>query len=462
MADRHHDRHRRRPRDGLSQSSEDDEESTMSEAATNGLIAAATGRRRPAWLRGPRADLGDYGQGQFAVDYEERPDQYALREARVERVQEMLRASNLDALLVWKDENVRYLTGMRAQLIAGKSALLNGCLLLPEGAPIMLISGGDLQRSQAAMPWIREFHAIPILEAPGLITGMVERTLKPLLQRYELDAGRIGIDECSYIQVQTLERTLPDLQLDDGDSLMQNARLIKMAEEIAIMEEASAIAEAVTESAMAAVGPGVRENEVVAAAMHTLYRLGGEMSHVTTPFVASGEHMSPPNRICSDKIIREGDLVFIDIGAMWGGYFSDMGRTTICGKPSRPQQDVYTTVYHSLEAGRKAMKPGNTNDDVAEAIVGVARDRGLADHFISLFIGHGVGAGANEPPYIGEDLPGAESVPLEVGMTFAVEPLIWVPGIRGGGGVRLEDTIMVDHDGGRALTRTAFDERLLV
>jgi Xaa-Pro aminopeptidase len=435
----------------------------MTVNGVNGLhIAAAGTRRRPGWLREARADLGAFGHGQFAVDYEERADQYALREARQGRAQEQLKASGLDALLVFKDENVRYLTGMRAQLIAGKSALLNGCLLLPDGPPIMLISGGDLQRAQAAMPWVKEFHPIPILEARGLIAGMVERTLKPLLEAHGLDAATVGVDECSYALVQRLNRELPDLTLDDGDHVMQSARLIKMAEEIAVMEEAAAIAEAVTETAFKTIAPGVRENEVVAEAMRTLFRLGGEMAHVTTPFVASGEHMSPPNRICSDKIIREGDLVFIDIGAMWGGYFADMGRTTVCGTPSRAQQEVYTTVHDALEAGRRLMRPGNTNDDVAEAIVGVARERGLAEHFISLYIGHGVGAGANEPPYIGESLPGAESVELVFGMTFAVEQLIWVPGIRGGGGVRLEDTIMVDHDGGRALTRTAFDEKLLL
>ena len=91
-----------------------------------------------------------------------------------------------------------------------------------------------------------------------------------------------------------------------------------------------------------------------------------------------------------------------------------------------------------------------------------AREHGLADHFISLFIGHGLGIGSNEPPYIGEALEGAETVVLERGMTFALEPLIWLPGIRGGGGVRLEDTIVVEDDGGHPLTRTAFDERLLL
>jgi Xaa-Pro aminopeptidase len=147
---------------------------------------------------------------------------------------------------------------------------------------------------------------------------------------------------------------------------------------------------------------------------------------------------------------------------MWNGYFSDVGRTVICGRPHRRQQEVYTAVYESLMAGTAAMKPGNTNDDVADAITGVAEEHGLADNFISLFIGHGVGAGANEPPYVGEKLEGAASVPLEVGMTLALEPLIWVPGVRGGAGVRLEDTIMVDEHGGRALTRTAFDERLIL
>jgi Xaa-Pro dipeptidase len=255
---------------------------------------------------------------------------------------------------------------------------------------------------------------------------------------------------------------MPGLELADGDAVMHAARLIKFPEEIALMEEASAIAEAVTQSAIEAVRPGVRETDVVAEAMHTLFRLGGEYAHVMTPFVASGEHMSPPNRISSDKIIREGDLVFIDIGAQWSGYFSDIGRTVICGQPSRRQQEVYTTVHEALQAATGVMAAGRTNDDVARAVREVAARRGLAGNFISLFVGHGVGMGSNEPPYIGEDLPGAETVTLQEGMVFAVEPLIWVEGIRGGGGVRLEDTILVTPEGGRPLTRLGWDSRLLL
>jgi Xaa-Pro aminopeptidase len=426
------------------------------------MTVRLNGAVRPAAAGRARDDLGAFAFGPGTMDWEARADPAALRDARVARVQALLADSAADALLVWKDENVRYLTGLRAQIISGKSSVLNGCLLLRGRGPILLCSGGDLERARVGMPWIEEFHAIPIQEAGGLIGGTVEHTIVPLLRAAGLDDGSVAIDQAPISMLRHLDRTLPDLDVEDGDAIMLEARRIKFREEIAFMEEASAIAEAVTQTAIDAVRVGVREYDVVAEAMHTLYRLGGEMPHVATPFVASGEHMSPPTRLATDKIIRDGDLVFIDIGAMWNGYLSDVARATICGRPSRRQQEIYTAVHDALAAGTAAMKADNTNDDVAAAVRGAAAEHGLERHFISLFIGHGVGIGTNEPPYIGESLDGAETVVLECGMTFALEPLIWVPGVRGGGGVRLEDTIMVDLEGGRPLSRTAFDERLLL
>ncbi len=370
-------------------------------------------------------------------------------------------ARGLDCLLCWKDENVRYLTGLRAQIIAGKSALLNGCLVFAEGPPTLLASGGEIQRAQNVMPWIHEMHTIPIMEAAGLVAGVVEQTIKPILAGRGLAHARLGLDESGYTLIAALHELMPGLRVTDGDAVMQAARRIKFPEEIALLQEASAIAEAVTQTAIDAIRPGVRETDVVAEAMHTLFRLGGEYAHVMTPFVASGEHMSPPNRIASDKIIRAGDLVFIDIGAQWSGYFSDIGRTVICGEPSRRQREIYRAVHAALNAATKELVSGRTNDDVARAVREVAAEHQLAHNFISLFIGHGVGMGSNEPPYIGEDSPGAETVTLADGMVFAVEPLIWVDGIRGGGGVRLEDTILVTPHGGHALTRLGWDEKLL-
>ena len=409
-----------------------------------------------------RQDLGAYAHGAFGVDYEARIDFAALREERLERATARLAESSLDALLLWKDENVRFLTGLRPQIIQGKSALLNGCLLKADGSLVLFCSGGEVDRVRNVMPWIEQVETVPIMEARGLIAGTVEEVIAPVVERLGLDGAAIGLDELAYAQVQELNRVFPSVTLGDGDAVMQSARLVKSALELAVMQEACAIAEAVTESAIAAVKPGVREYDVVADAMHTLYRLGGEMAHLATPFVASGEHMSPPNRFASDKLIREGDLVFIDIGAMWNGYYADMGRTVICGEPNARQQEVFTAVRHALAAATDAMRPGNTNDDVAATVREQGAKGGFGDSFLSLFIGHGIGVGANEPPYVGEALPGAETVELEAGMTMAIEPLIWVPGVPGGGGVRLEDTIVVAEGGGASLTRTAFDERLLI
>lgn len=204
----------------------------------------------------------------------------------------------------------------------------------------------------------------------------------------------------------------------------------------------------------------IRKNKIAAESMRTLFRLGGEYAHVVTTFVASGEHLVPPNRISSDTIVREGDLVFPDIGASWAGSFGDVARTTVCGKPSQRQQEGYTVVYRGLPAGIEQIGHGRTIG--AHAIRVAAAEYGLADHVVSLFIDHGVGMGANEPPYIGEVLPGAPEYEFEPGMVFAVELLSSIPGPTGGGVVRLEKMVMITDGDAHVLSRALFDDDLLV
>jgi Xaa-Pro dipeptidase len=403
-----------------------------------------------------------FARGQFQVGYEERIDLGQLRRKRVAKAQAERQVDELDAILVWKDENVRYLTDLRPQLISCKSTALNGALLTSDDAPVLFCSGGERDRVKQTMPWITEVHTIPIIEHDGLIRGFVTNTLVPVLTEHGLESARIGIDECNTVLMLELQKQLPNVEVCDGDSAMLRARRIKLPEELQIIEEACAIGDSVTQTGLDAVHAGVREMEVAAEAMRTLFRLGGEYAHVMTPFVASGEHMAPPHRISSDKIIRNGDIVFIDIGACWGGYYGDIARATICGKPSREQQEIYTAVYRGLQAGIQKMRPGYTNADAASAIRETVGEYGYGDRFLSLFIGHGVGIGANEPPYIGEDLPGAPVVEFEPGMVFAVEPLVWVDGVRGGGGVRLEEMVQITEGEAHVMSRAPFEDRLLL
>ena len=403
-----------------------------------------------------------FARGPFHVGYERRVDLEALRQKRIAKADEQRRAAGLDALLVWKDENCRYLTDLRPQLIAGKTTALNGALLLEGKAPILFCSGGERDRVDRTMPWIEEAHTIPIIEEKALVNGMVKDILGPVLRDHGLAEARIGLDESNTVFTKALARHFPKLAVEDGDTPMQQARKIKLPGEIVLLEEATALADAVTATATAAVADGVRECEVAAEAMRTLFRLGGEYAHVMTPFVASGEHMAPPHRICSDKLIRHGDIVFIDIGAAWGGYFGDVARTIICGKPSEEQKKIYTAVYQGLKVGIDEMRPGRTNKDAADALIRTADKYGLGGRFLSLFIGHGVGIGANEPPYIGETLPGAPTYEFQPGMVFAVEPLIWVEGVRGGGGVRLEEMVLVTDGPPHVMSRAPFDETLML
>ena len=403
-----------------------------------------------------------FARGPFHVGYERRVDLDALRQKRIAKADEQRRQAGLDALLVWKDENCRYLTDLRPQLIAGKTTALNGALLVEGRAPIVFCSGGERDRIDRTMPWVKEVHTIPIIEEKALVAGLIRDILGPVLREHRLTDAKLGLDESNMVFYKALTNHFPKMKVEDGDTPMQQARLVKLDEEIALIEEATAIADAVCATATAAVADGVRECEVAGEAMRTLFRLGGEYAHVMTPFVASGEHMAPPHRICSDKLIRHGDVVFIDIGGAWCGYFGDMARTVICGEASKEQRKIYIAVYEGLQAGIAEMRPGRTNKDAADAVIKAADKHGLGGRFLSLFIGHGVGIGANEPPYIGETLPGAPTYEFKPGMVFAVEPLIWVEGVRGGGGVRLEEMVLVTENGPHVMSRAPFDRKLML
>lgn len=400
-----------------------------------------------------------YGMGSFAVDWEQRYDFDRLRRDRVGRAQAAMVDAGVDGLLLWKMENVRYVTSLRSQIIAGKASILNGVLLAQEGPPVLLASGGEVDKARF-MPWLGAVHAIPIMEQRDLVEGFVREILAPLLHEHGIDRGRLGIDQATITLIELLGEHLPETRIVDGDLPMQEARMIKTPEEIAIVEEACAIGDSVTQRALDETKAGRRECEIAGDAMQTLYYLGGEMPHVVTPYVSSGEHMAPPHRFATDKILRNKDLCFIDIGAMWNGYFADIGRCTVVGRPTDRQRQVYQAVYDGLHAGIEQMRPGNTTEHVASAVRRGVAAYGLEENLFSLFIGHGIGAGANEPPYIGETLPGARPAELRAGMLFAIEPLVWVED-SGGVGVRIEDMVLVTEDGPRVLSRVAYEDALL-
>ena len=199
-----------------------------------------------------------YARGPSNVDWEDRVDIARLRRDRVRAVRDALDASSLDGLLLWKDENVRYLTSLRAQLIAGKMTSLNGVLLTRGNEPMLLCSGGEIDKASFGMSWLTAAHPIPIMEQRELVDGFVTATLAPLLGDAGLTTARIGVDQVNFSLVESLRDHLPDVELADGDSLMQRVRLVKTPDELAIIEEACAIGDSVTQRAIEGTRAGRR------------------------------------------------------------------------------------------------------------------------------------------------------------------------------------------------------------
>lgn len=171
-----------------------------------------------------------FAQGPFSVGYEQRVDVAALRNKRIAKADAQRRAAGLDALLVFKDENCRYLTDLRPQLIAGKSTALNGALLVEGREPILFCSGGERDRVDRTMPWIKEAHTIPIVEEKALIDGLVKDILGPVLRKHGLVDAKVGLDEANMVFAKALASHFPKLNVEDGDTPMQSARRIKLPE----------------------------------------------------------------------------------------------------------------------------------------------------------------------------------------------------------------------------------------
>ncbi len=150
-----------------------------------------------------------FAQGPFHVGYERRVDLAALRAKRIARAEAERRAAGLDALLVWKDENCRYLTDLRPQLIAGKSTALNGALLVDGSPPILFCSGGERDRVDRTTPWIEKAHTIPIIEEKALVEGLVRKILGPVIRECGLTQSKLGLDEANAVFTKALAAEFP-------------------------------------------------------------------------------------------------------------------------------------------------------------------------------------------------------------------------------------------------------------
>lgn len=389
--------------------------------------------------------------GQMGVDFEERVNYERLRKERLERAKRKVKEYGLGALLCFDFDNIRYITGTHiGEWCRNK---MNRYTILPDDAePLLYDPAAPAKRITA--PWIADRVMPAVGSMRGSIppeVGNVEelaREVKRVLLEYGVEDRPLGVDILDVPLIRALEKE--GIEVVDGQQAMLDARIIKTKDEIELLKIAAAMVDAAYEEIVRHIKPGVRENELVAVANHVLYSLGSDLVECVN--VVSGPRSQPHPHVFSDRIIRPGELVFLDLMHSYNGYRTCYYRTFVCGKPTKAQEEAYEKAWQWLKASIEAVKPGATTADIARCWP-PAQEIGLKDEkeaFLLQF-GHGIGMSIWEKPVISRLFSLEKPFVLQEGMVFALET--YCPSSDGKGGARIEEEVVVTKDGHEVITK---------
>ncbi len=255
--------------------------------------------------------------------------------------------------------------------------------------------------------------------------------------------GKVGFEAGSltYAAYEKLRSSAGGLTPAEG--LVEELRKTKDANEIASISKAAAIADSVFGEIVGEIRQGLSEVDVAARIDFLLRKRSSEVPAFKT-IVASGAHASLPHATPTARIIRGGDVVKMDYGAIWDGYCSDMTRTVVMGKASDKVKEVYGIVLEAQERAIAGIRPGAACREIDK----IARDHIEAEGYGENF-GHGLGHGVGLEVHEGPRLSKKSDEALKIGNVVTVEPGIYIPGW---GGIRIEDMVVVTEDGCDVLT----------
>ncbi|MEM2971247.1 MAG: Xaa-Pro peptidase family protein [Candidatus Bathyarchaeia archaeon] len=227
------------------------------------------------------------------------------------------------------------------------------------------------------------------------------------------------------------------------EGLIWELRKVKDEVEIGLMRKAAELTSKSMKIAYEVIRPGVRECEVAGEIEYAM-RKSGSWGTAFNTIVASGVRSAFPHGGCTEKEIRSGELVVVDIGAAYKSYRSDMTRTIVAGKPSEKQKKLYEIVKEAQAKAFRAVKPNVKAKEIDKTARTLIEKAGYGENFVH-GLGHGVGLDVHEPPTLN---PESEDR-LAVGNVITIEPGIYIAGF---GGIRIEDTVLVQKEEAEKLT----------
>jgi Xaa-Pro aminopeptidase len=354
----------------------------------------------------------------------------ALLADRIRRAGEVAAAHDTDLLLVTPGPDLRYLIGA-----SGESHERLTCLVLPAAG----------HRAPPAL-------VVPRLEAPGFAglpldeLGIEVVTWRdgedPHLLVSDLGGGpsRVGLaDAMPAAHVLPLRAAFPEVEQVLAGPVLSELRMRKDAAEVAELRAAGAAIDRVHARMAEFLKPGRTEAQVGADIAAAIVEEG----HTEAAFVivGSGPNGASPHHDVSDRVIESGELVVIDIGGpLPSGYNSDSTRTyAVGGEPPAAVREAYAVLQDAQERAVRAVRPEVTAEQVDAAAREPITAAGLGERFVHR-TGHGIGLDVHEEPYI----VAGNTLPLQAGMAFSVEPGVYLDGEWG---ARIEDIVVVTDDG---------------
>lgn len=402
--------------------------------------------------------------GKYAVDYEQRIDYERLRRERLQRAKEQIQRDGLGALLTFDEANIRYLTSY--YVTTPLRVLEAQAVFVPRNGEPHLIGGATPTEAERRMPWMASrVHAsfgLHRLTASGPDDPVLVRWVDGvagLMSDYGVLGEPLGLDGTTsqYLFAQAFKKK--SIEVVHGKPTMDHARMIKTRDEIELMRITCANSEKAFAAIVDAIRPGVRECDLVGIGIKALYEEGDD--HTEDLVCCSGYNTNPYGWSFTDKPIRPGDLVYVDVdGASYQGYKSCVYRTFCCGKATQEQKDLYEECRAMLYGGMSRIRAGATDHEVLEMWPQSPSYWGYEtwDEVGPYVLGHGLGLSLHDRPFF---LPAHKAVGVppqtfQEGMVLAVETYA---GKKGGkDGVRLEENILVTRDGYELLSRWPVEE----
>lgn len=331
----------------------------------------------------------------------------------------------LDALLVTRLVNVRYLTGFTGT---------NGQLLALRGGGVFLTDSRYEGQSGRQVPDL-ERQIYP----RGLATALADACRSHAVKRLGFEAS--GVTFKTWREMDRVE----GIGLTATEDVVERLRWIKDLEELALIERAQDAADDAFERVTNKLAEGMTERDVAFELEIAMRDSGAEALGFPT-IAAFGENAAEPHHGPTDRPLARGDVVKLDFGARVQGYHSDMTRTVAFGDPGPQLREIHALVLRAQEAGAAAVRAGARGGDADSAARSVIEEAGFGEQF-GHSLGHGIGLEVHEGPTLRD---GGDDV-LPEGTVVTLEPGVYMPGL---GGVRIEDMVVVGADGCRALPKT--------